>query len=253
MPIRFYAGGAPSWWPFHVSTPSSLSSLPRGVSSVLLDNGMWGFWKAGRRPPLDVWLARLAAAALEASRRADEVYVVLPDWLGDPGFTLAAAGHPVARRLCRDYTCVAVAHASGGLQGHYRAGLELASLGHIGCLAAPLKLNCRRVRRPSLDCQRAVLGQVAEAAREAGLGCVHGLGAVMEPGHLARLASMGMTSFDSAAWVRPKPAYLEAYASGCRGSLKDCFMVATLRRLLAGGVELEGAGRALEAWALRGG
>ena len=249
MVVRFYSSGAPRWWPFQVITPGRSS---RG-SHILLDNGMWSYWKQQRRPPTDVWLARLARVA--SSLEAEEVIVILPDWLGDPRFTLEAARDPVARRLCRNYQCMVVAHSYNGIEGFYAAARELASLDHVVALAAPLKLPCRNGKRvPSRECQARIVAQVVRAAREYGLQWVHGLGVLLRPSHVRRLVDLGLSSFDSASWTRPNSTVLRRYHpySAKSNVQKDLFFRVVLGRLLEAGVPLEGPSGIVEEVVSRG-
>jgi len=218
----------------------------RGWYCVLVDNGMFGFFKRGFRPDPERWLQWLARFAVYVGRLRGpaDVAVVLPDWLHDPGFTVAAARHPLARRLCRDYTCLAVAHAGPGLGSHARTAEELASLDHVDALAAPLKINCSR-RSPrglrrivDTGCQRAIVEQVCGVAKKYGLHC-HGLGVVLRPEHVARLAALGLTSFDSTSWTRPNPSVVGGASAGGEGSVKDVLFGLALARLVGAGVALE--------------
>ena len=152
--VRFYAAQAPSWWPFQLVSLANRRLPPvqkPGFYRVLVDNGMFGFMKDGGRPDLDKWYHRLLLFVrdVERLRRPEEIWVVLPDWLHDFDFTYSAARHPLAKRLCRDYRCLVVAHSSsrflwapGGPYG-YAAGLY-ASIDHVQGLAVPLKLPCLR-------------------------------------------------------------------------------------------------------------
>lgn len=235
--VRFYSSGAPRWWPFHVVVPHRVYN----ASFVILDNGMWSFWKQQQRPPVDLWLAKIARIALRIEAR--EIIIILPDWLGDPRFTISASKHPVARRLCRDYRCMSVAHTHNGLMGFYYSALELASLDHVSCIAAPLKLPCRRGRRrlPSQSCQASIAGQVLRASREQGLKCVHGLGALLRPSHLLDLYKLGLASFDSTSWTRPNATVLRRFHpySAKNQRQKDLFFSIVVKRLLEVGVPLE--------------
>lgn len=234
--VRFYSSGAPRWWPYHVVVPHRAYSAPR----VILDNGMWAYWKEGRRPPVDVWLARIARVA--SSLESEEVIVILPDWLGDPRFTLEAAREPIARRLCRDYKCMAVAHSFDGLMGYYVSARELVALDYMEAVAAPLKLPCKNGRRiPAEDCQARIVSQVVAAAREHGLHCVHGLGVLLKPRHVKRLVGMGLSSFDSSSWTRPNSSVLRRLYpfSAKNNSQKEFFFKVALMRLLEAWVPLE--------------
>jgi len=211
--VRFYATGAPPWWRFQlVSMAKGRPGLSRRrFYSVLVDNGMFQFYTAGSRPPLDRWLAQLHIYATRLARQLDpaELIVILPDWVHDPDFTLKAAATPIARRICQSYTCYAAAHAdTSSMMGYARTAEQLASLDHIHGLAAPAKLPCARTRTStgrtvvSEACQAAVTQQVCTVARNHGLPC-HVLGAKLSPRHLLRLAASGMTSFDTTSWTRP--------------------------------------------------
>ena len=233
---RFYSSGAPRWWPYHVVTPNRSYS----ARHVILDNGMWSFWKKQWRPPVDVWIARLWRVAHYL--KSEEVIVVLPDWLGDPRFTLEAARDPIAARLCRDYKCMAVAHSYNGMEGFYRSTIDLASIDYLSCIAAPLKLPCKGNRRvPSTKCQTRITGQIARAARASGLRCIHGLGVLLRPSHVRALVNLGLSSFDSTSWTRPNSTTLKkSYPYSAKNtSLKDLFFRITVKRLLEAGVPLE--------------
>lgn len=218
--MRLYASGAPDWWPYQLVSMAG-QRVPRlrrpGFYRLLVDNGMFSFYAGGRRPPLGEWLARLSwfASRVEARLRPAEVVVVLPDWLGDPGFTLEALGHPSAQRVCGRWRCIAVAHADPGAGlGAYAWTVErIAAVASARGLrlygvAAPLKLPCSRYsprarrRIPNPACQLSLAEQVCRTAAKHGLYC-HGLGAMLSPGHLRRLAAAGVDSVDSTSWTRP--------------------------------------------------
>ena len=267
MPIRFYAAQAPSWWPYQlVSLANRRLPLvaPPGHYRFLVDNGFWGFYKDGGRPSLDKWYHRLLVFArdIERLRRPEEITIILPDWLGDFDFTIGAAQHSLARRLCRDYRCLVVVHTSprflwapGGPYG-YVADLY-ASIEHVHGLAAPLKLPClrydRRGRRRIVDrkgreCQLNIIRQVCRVAKEYSLSC-HGLGLVLDPVHVKRSIDAGLDSFDSTSWTRPNKTVVRRYLGEdrvTRGEIsaktlseKEVFFLVKLRQLLDAGVVLE--------------
>ena len=120
--MRLYASTAPGWWRYQLVSLANRRLPPRQrprFYSILVDNGMFGFYRRGERPGLDKWYNMLAKFVYDVRRlrRPEEIVVILPDWLDDPGFTVKAAGHPMARRLCGEYTCAAVAHRGSGLGG----------------------------------------------------------------------------------------------------------------------------------------
>ncbi len=262
--VRFYAQGAPSWWPFHLVSLHN-QRLPPARSNfyyIVIDNGMFGFYKQGARPPLDLWLQKLWAFAMsvERLRKPREIVIVLPDWLGDFDFTLRAAQHPVAKRMCRDYKCMVVAHTSSryfGVEGAYAYAASIyASLDHIHALAAPLKLNCLRydsrgrrhiVDSKGLRCQLEIVNQVCSTARRYNLQC-HGLGLVLEPTHVRKAVERGLDSFDGTAWTRPNKTVVEKYLSKDRlekgkvsavtVSEKELFFMLKLRQLIEAGIVL---------------
>ena len=256
MGLRFYASGAPPWWRFQELSLARPTSLPnrRGFYNVLLDNGMFTYYKRGERPLPEKLLARLARAAHRLARLYDpvELVLVLPDWLGDPGYTYRAAASSPARSLCRDYVCAAVAHADPGvINAYYLSARELASLDHVHVIAAPLKLNCSRPRRGRRivmeHCQGAVLSQVARGAREHGVSRIHGLGAKLSPRHLSRLARLGLSSFDTTSWTRPPVSSLRRLVGNWSAKTREereAFFAHALA-LLAPVVDLEGLGDAL--------
>ena len=265
--VRFYAAQAPRWWPFQLVSLANRRLPPArepGFYRILVDNGMWSFYRSGGRPSLDKWYHKLLVFAHDAERlrKPAEVWVVLPDWLHDFDFTYSAAKHSLAKRLCKDYRCLVVVHTSsrflwapGGPYG-YAADLY-ASLDHVHGLAAPLKLPCLRydkrarrhiVDRRGLECQLNIVRQVCGTARSKGLVC-HGLGLVLEPQHVRRAVGLGLDSFDSTAWTRPNKRSVEAILGRQRISLglvgaktlkeKELFLLVKLRSLLEAGVELE--------------
>ena len=249
MPLRLFLQTAPAWWPFQLVSLANQRIPPvtePGFYRILVDNGMYGFYKTGLRPSLDQWYHRLMVFVrdVERLRRPAELAVILPDWLYDPSFTLRAARHPLAKRLCSDHPCYAVAHASSGILAHQRTAEELASIDYVACLAAPLKVNCSRtsprgrriVRR---ECQLAVAQQVCGVARRHGLRC-HGLGVVLAPEHVKRMSAL-LSSADSAAWTRPNNTVVTRMAgwSANTAQLKDRFLRLLIRRLLDAGVPLE--------------
>lgn len=208
-----YASTAPGWWPYQLVSLANRRLPPRqkpGFYHILVDNGMFGFYKRGERPALDRWYAMLLRFVHDVRRlrQPAEIVVVLPDWLNDPGFTVEAARHPAARRLCRDYRCAAVAHGSptGGWRSYAATAEDLAALDHVAWIAAPLKLNCSRLvsgrRVIRHECQLAVAEQACTAAKNHGLWC-HGLGAGLRARHVERLARLGMDSIDTSSWTRP--------------------------------------------------
>ena len=227
MLVRFYAFGAPSWWPFQLVSLTGQRLPPQQRPNfyyILVDNGMFKFYRDGERPSLDRWLHRLLVFVkdVERLRKPNEIWVVLPDWLGDFDFTLSAAMHPLAKRICKDYCCLVVAHAEhrffSAEEGAYAyvAGI-MASLDHIYGIAAPLKLSCLRYdprgRRHVVDsrglaCQVEILRQVCKVARKHGLVC-HGLGIVLKLDHVRRCIGLGPNSFDSTGWTRASKRFLD--------------------------------------------
>ncbi len=211
---------------------------------------------------MDLWYARLVSFLWRVQRLAEEIWVVLPDWLGDFDFTYNAARHSLARRLCRDYHCLVVAHTSPRFLwaegGPYAYVADLyASIDHIHGLAAPLKLPCLRydsrgrrriVDKRGLECQLNILRQVCSAAKSKGLRC-HGLGLVLEPGHVRKSVELGLDSFDSTAWTRPNKSIVKRLLGVERldkGEVsarsideKSLFLAIKLRQLLEAGVPLE--------------
>lgn len=250
---KFYATGAPDWWPFQLVSLANKAMPPsrRGYYTVLVDNGMFGFYKQGSRPDLDLWYGKLLLFVkdLERLRAPREIVVILPDWLHDPDFILRSARHPRARTLCKDYKCMAVAHASPLLMTGYDAiARELAAIDHVSAIAAPLKLNCsrysakgqRRIIKP--ECQAAIVEQVCSIARQHGLQC-HGLGILLRPSHVARLVKLGLDSFDSTSWTRPNTSVIAKTIgrwSAKNKTEKEVFFALVLSRLREAGVELEG-------------
>ena len=250
MRARFYAALAPEWWPFQVVSVSNRRLPPRrpGFYAIIVDNGMFAMYLRGARPPLDRWYSLLASFVhdVERLRAPREVIIVLPDWVGDPRFTVEAARHPLARRLCSAYTCYAVAHGGEGMMGYARTAEELASVDHVAGLAAPLKLPCSRYsaragrRVVRAECQAAITEQVCGVARAHGLPC-HGLGVHLRPEHVRRLVGLGLTSFDTSSWTRPvnKPEPWAAAWSAKTAAEREQYFVMALRRLLEAGVPLE--------------
>ena len=231
---------------------------------MMVDNGMFRYYKAGQRPDLWKWYQQLLRFLrdIDRLRKPVEVAVILPDWLNDPVFTLKAASHSAARVVCKDYDCYIVVHSSPSLAqwipgqetyygGYARAALEAAaSVAEIVGLAAPLKLNCSRMsngrRIIKLHCQRAIVEQVCSVARRLGLKC-HGLGVGLKPSHVKRLTELGLTSFDSSSWTRPNNSVLYKMApwSAKNSREKDLFFRIVLERMTQAGVELEGAKEAI--------
>ena len=264
---RFYAQGAPRWWPFQLVSLANQRLPPKryGFYSILVDNGMWAFGKDGGRPDLDKWYHRLLVFVrdVERLRRPEEIVVVLPDWLGDFDFTLEAARHPLASRLCRDYHCLVVVHTSsrflwapeGGSYGY--AASIYASLDYVHGLAAPLKLPClkydsrarrRIVDRRGLGCQLNIILQVCSVARKYSTSC-HGLGLVLDPIHVRKAVEAGLGSFDSTSWTRPNQSVVKRYLGSeriRRGEVsaktmgeKELFFLLKLAQLVEAGVSLE--------------
>jgi hypothetical protein len=261
MRLRFYAQGAPSWWPYQLVSLANRRLPPKRMwfYEFLVDNGMFAYWKTGQRPDVGAWLEKLARLVHEIDKRYKpvDITVILPDWLGDPSFTLKAAGHRLSKLLCRDYDCLVVAHSSPTLLrwipdggeyygGYARSALEAAAIPWVVGLAAPLKLPCsraargRRVIKP--ECQAEITRQVCSVARRHGLAC-HGLGVLLRPDHIKRLVDYGLTSFDSSSWTRPNSSEVERVLGG-RWSAKnsrekDLFMKVVLQRL-SQAIDLEG-------------
>lgn len=254
--IRFYAQGAPSWWPFQLVSLGN-KVLPRPARPrfyhVLVDNGMFKYYaKEGRRPRLEDWLAELTRFVHEVKRKLMpvSVTVILPDWLWDPGFTVEAAMHPLALKLCggEGITCAAVAHSRPGEpMGYARTARELAGIPWIKVIAAPMKLNCSRLspragRRIILEhCQLAIAEQVCTEARKRSRLC-HGLGVKLSPSHVRRLQGI-LDSFDTTSWTRPNASVVSKLI-GSRWSAKtvaekEAFFAVAVLRLLEAGVELE--------------
>ena len=247
MRVRFYTSTGPGWWPFQVVSLSNgrlpPAGAPHGFYHVIVDNGMFAWWVRGVRPELSVWARRLAVFVRDVVRLRSpgSVVVVVPDWLGDPAFSLRAARDPVVRRLCRDFECMAVAHGDPGVDGYYRVAVELASVDHVSVVGAPLKLPCRPGpgRRPRVSCQVRVASRVCAGAREHGVPC-HGLGLLLVPRHVAGLAGV-LASFDSSSWTRPHTTRLRKCCpfSAKNKELRERFFAETIRRLLEAGVPLE--------------
>ncbi len=255
---RFYAQGAPSWWPYQLVSLGNrrLPARRYFYYSILVDNGMFRYYKSSATPPdLDKWYADLRRFIhdIERLRKPREIAVILPDWLNNPSFTLRAASHPAARSLCRDYDCYIVVHSAPTLVqwipghgeyygGYARSAMEAVSAAEAVGLAAPLKLNCskqtngRRVIR--LYCQRAIAEQVCMVAKRQGLHC-HGLGVALKPEHVKRLVELGLTSFDSTSWTRPNASIAERWSAKTKTE-KERFFKLVLQRLAEAGVRLEG-------------
>ncbi len=267
MLARFYAAQAPRWWPFQLVSLANRRFPPArepGFYKVLVDNGMWAFVKDDGRPNLDKWYHRLLLFVRDIARlrRPAEIWVVLPDWLGDFDFTLRAARHSLARRLCRDYRCLVVAHTSPRFlwaeEGAYAYAASIyAGLDHVHGLAAPLKLPCLRydprgrrriVDKRGLECQLFIVGQVCSTAKKYSLSC-HGLGLVLDPTHVRKAVEAGLGSFDSTAWTRPNKTVVKRYLGADRlekgmvsartMSEKEMFLLLKIRRLIDAGVGLE--------------
>ena len=265
--IRFYAAQAPRWWPFQLVSLANRRLPPArepGFYMILVDNGMWSFYRSGGRPSLDKWYHKLLVFVhdVERLRKPAEVWVVLPDWLHDFDFTYSAAKHPLAKRLCKDYRCLVAAHTSSRFlwteEGAYAYAASIyASLDHVHGLAAPLKLPCLRydkrarrhvVDRRGLECQLNILSQVCKKAGDKGLKC-HGLGLVLEPKHVKRATGLGLDSFDSTAWTRPNKLLVKKYLGTDRiekGHIsaktlgeKNLFLLLRIEQLLEAGVKLE--------------
>ena len=244
MALVFYAQVAPSWWPWQAVSLSNgrIPRLEAGEQWFFVDNGAF----RGYRAAPGLWYSRLAAFVDRVLRRypGARVLAVLPDVLDDGVATLRLARHPGARRLCAGdprVRCVAVAHAvRGDVAGRRRVAEELASMGHVSALAAPLKANCRRRRGgpPDRRCQREVARTVCTIAAMHGLPC-HLLAPRLDAA-LAELARLpGAASFDSAAWIRPRSGgrgFSPAYGFGRRGAERR--FLEKLARLLAYGVPL---------------
>ena len=249
MSVRFYTSAGPSWWPFQVVSLGNGRLPPRGEPSsyyFLVDNGMFRFYREGRRPDPDAWLDRLAVFVrrVERLRRPAGLMVVLPDWLGDPRFTLGVAGSRRARGLCRDYSCVGVAHAWGSLGGYRSVARELASLEWISVVAAPLKLPCGRFSRRAgrlyvrPECQARIVREVYEGAREYGVP-VHGLGLLLRPSHVAAVSGF-ISSFDSSSWTRPINGLGRSAGWSAKNKReKEEYFAMALMKLLSAGVPLE--------------
>ena len=250
---RFYASTAPEWWPYQLVSLGNrrLPARRYGFYHFLVDNGMFSWWKRGGplgRPELDKWYAALLRFVydLERLRKPREIIVVLPDWLYDFPFTYEAANHPMAKRLCRDYTCAVVVHPGIAMGvGDYELYAEkYASIDHVSILAAPLKLPCSRAvngrRVVKLHCQAAIVGQVCNVAKRYGLKC-HGLGVALRPRHVKRLVGLGLDSFDSSSWTRPvnKPKAATAGWSAKNKQEREQYFKLALQRLAEAGVELE--------------
>lgn len=254
---RFYAQGAPRWWPFQLVSLGNKRLPPKryGFYSILVDNGMFRYYKEGTRPSLDSWFRRLAVFAGEVRRlRPSELIIILPDWLNDAEFTVRAARSVQARRLCEQHVCCAVAHAGRGLNAYARTAEELVSIDYIQCIAAPLKLNCSRYsakagrRLIRLECQAAVAGAICGVAKRHDLKC-HGLGIALKPEHVRRLVGLGLDSFDSTSWTRPNKTVIARYLGVERlerGEIsaktigeKELFFLLKLAQLVEAGVSLE--------------
>ena len=105
--MRLYASNPPSWWPFWVVKPRGAAPGHR-VESIILDNGAFNYYQRGEYPSLDLWVAHLARRASQLRWRAEELYVVLPDYPNEPWRTIMAARR--ARHLCKAYKCILVMH-----------------------------------------------------------------------------------------------------------------------------------------------
>ena len=242
MVLRYYAPGAPYWWRYQLVSLGNNYEPPRNGRywyRLLIDNGMFAFYKTGSRPSLDKWLARLNRyiKMIDSVLKPDEIRVILPDWLGDPGFTAMAARHERAKKLCKDYVCFASVHSST-VGDYVRVAEEMGTIEHVMGLAAPLKINCVKKRRPIKRCQVAIVQQVCGVARRLGLQC-HGLGALLDPKHLQVLEKLGMGSFDSGAWIRVNKRETARPEIAGIAEAKTKLFTAVLLRLKEGGVVLE--------------
>ena len=249
--VRFYASAAPSWWPYQLVSLGNRRLPPRriGYYSVLVDNGMFAYTKTSRTPPrLDEWYHRLLLflQEIERLRRPREVLVILPDWLYEPSFVLDALEHPLAARICSRYRCLAVVHSDKRWNGYKESAEDLAAYKDILYgLAAPLKLTCSRFSLRAMrriirrECQVTIVEQVCSVAKRYGLAC-HGLGALLNPQHIKRLAELGLSSFDSSSWTRPNNSVIAKTNWSAKTSTeKERFFTAVLQRL-GSHVELTG-------------
>ena len=256
---RFYASAAPDWWPFQLVSLANRRLPPRRYYfySILVDNGMFSYYKLGERPPdLDKWYLMLLKFIndIERLRRPVEIAVILPDFLNNPTFTLKAARHHVAREICNNYDCFIVVHSEPTLVqwmnreyygGYAKSAVEAVSVAEAVGLAAPLKLNCSRIanghRVIRLHCQKAIVEQVCGIARRIGIRC-HGLGVALKPQHVKKLLELGLTSFDSSSWTRPNNSIVAKTArwSAKTKAEKELFFKTVLMRLRDAGVALEG-------------
>lgn len=75
---------------------------------------MFAYMKDGGRPDIDKWCHRLLVFVkdVEHLRRPAEIWIDSPDRLHGFDFTIGAARHPLAKKLCKDYRCLVTAHTS---------------------------------------------------------------------------------------------------------------------------------------------
>jgi len=105
--MRLYAPSPPDWWPFWLVKPRGTAPGHR-VESVIVDNGAFNYYRSGEYPAIDKWVLMIARSALRLRARAEEIYVILPDYPNEPSRTILAARS--ARWLCKAYSCVVVMH-----------------------------------------------------------------------------------------------------------------------------------------------
>ncbi len=105
--MRLYASNPPSWWPYWLVKPRGRGP-GRRVESLIVDNGAFRFYQSGEYPLLDKWVLLIARSALWLRGRAEEIYVILPDYPNEPSRTILAARK--SKWLCKAYKCIVVMH-----------------------------------------------------------------------------------------------------------------------------------------------
>jgi len=253
--LRFYASRAPEWWPYHVVSLASRRRRARDGWKVLLDNGMFTWYRRRTEPPeIGPWLRELARAAESLAGAGDvEVVVVLPDWPYRPDVTVAAARDSVGRRICEEFACLFPVHVVGP-EGPAPELLDVVTeaLEAGAGLAAPTKLYCTRPgagrRIPDRRCQVRLVRAVTEAIKHFGASApVHAFAPTLSPPHILTFYRFGVSSFDTNSWTRPVSTRLRRRynrSAKTREELEE-FFVEAVTRLAGAGIPIENAQLAL--------
>ena len=251
--VRFYTSGAPHWWRYQLVSAANqqLPRIRKKWYKVLVDNGAFAYYKNNVKLNEEQHWSMLMRFinTIRVKLEPIELWVILPDYPYDVQYVIKNARSGRARELCESVdACVAVAQAprnprdcSGGMLRCYeRVAEELASIDWVGILAAPVKLQCSRATRRGrrvIDskCQVAIAEQVCSAAKQHGMRC-HALGAKFETETLKKLIDVGVTSFDTTTWTRPRNKIEKKEGNA---TLKDTFFKHAIQKLKSAGIPLE--------------